>query len=43
MLQGHVRYFSGCITTTTRPTATKLDKVVTYYKKPQPIKSHNPF
>ena len=41
VLQGHVNYFSCCITTTTRPMATKLRKVVTYYKKLQIIKSHN--
>ena len=29
VLQGHVNYFSGYITTTTRPMATKLDKSVT--------------
>ena len=42
VLQGHVNYFSCCITTTTRPMATKLGKVVTYYKKLNPIKSHSP-
>ena len=41
-LQGHIKYFGCCITTTTRPMATKLGKVVTYYKKLQPIKSDNP-
>ena len=40
VLQDHVNYFSCCITTTTRPT--KIGKVVTYYEKLQPIKSHNP-
>ena len=35
VLQSHVRH-------TKRPKATKLGKVVTYYKKPQPIKSRNP-
>ena len=33
--------FSCSITTTTRPMATKLGKVVTYYKKLQPNKSQN--
>ena len=42
VLQIHVKYFSCCITTTARPMAIKLDKVVTYYKKLQPITSHNP-
>ena len=42
VMQGHVNYFSCCITTTTRPMATKLGKVVTYYKKLDPIKSHSP-
>ena len=42
VLQGHINYFSCCITNTTRPMATKLGKVVTYGKKLQPIKSHNP-
>ena len=42
VLQGHVNYFSCCITNTTRPMATKLGKVVTYYKTLQLIKSHNP-
>ena len=41
-LQGHVNYFSCCITTTTRPMDTEFVKVVTYYKKIQPIKSRNP-
>ena len=41
LLQGHVNYFSCCITTTTRPMATKLGNV-TYYKKAQLIKSQNP-
>ena len=35
-------YFTCCITTTTRPMATNLGKVVTYSNKIQPIKSHNP-
>ena len=35
VLQSHIKYFSCCITTTTRPIATKLDIVVTYYKKLQ--------
>ena len=39
--QAIVNYFSCCITTTTRPMATKRGKVVTYYKKLQPVKSHN--
>ena len=39
VLQGHVKYVSCCITTTTR---SKLGKVVTYNKKLQPIKSRNP-
>ena len=46
VLQGHIKCFSCCITTTTtttpRPMVTKLGKVVTYYKKLQPIKSHKP-
>ena len=43
VLQGHLKYFSCCITTAaTRPMTTKLGKVVTYYKKHQSIKSHNP-
>ena len=37
------KYCICCITNTTRPMATKRGKVVTYYKKLQPIKSHNPF
>ena len=41
-LQGHVICFSCCITATTRRMATKLGKVVTYNKKLQLIKSHNP-
>ena len=35
------KYFSCYITTTTRPIATKLCYVVTYYKKLQPNKTHN--
>ena len=31
-LQCQVKYFSCCTTTATRPMATKLGKVVTYYK-----------
>ena len=42
VLEGHIKYFRCCIVTTTRPMATKCGKVVTYYKKLQPIKSHNP-
>ena len=42
VLQGQVKYFSCCITTTTGSIATKLGKVVTYYKKLQPVKSRNP-
>ena len=42
VLKGHVNYFSCWITTTTRPIATKLGKVVIYNKKLQPVKSHNP-
>ena len=42
VLQGHVKHFSCCITTTTRPMATKLGKVVTCYKKLQSIKLHKP-
>ena len=38
VLQIHVKYFSCCITTTTKPMAMKLCKVVTYYKKLQPSK-----
>ena len=41
VLQGHVNYFSCCITTITRTMGTKLGKVVTYCKKLQPVKSHN--
>ena len=41
-LQVYVKYISFCIITTTRPQATKLDNVMTYYKKRQPIKPHNP-
>lgn len=41
VLQGHINFFSYCITTTTRPMATKLDKVVTSYEIIQPIKSNN--
>ena len=41
VLQGHMKYFDFCIITTARPMVTKLDKVVTYFKKLQPIKSHN--
>ena len=33
VFQGHVKHISCCITTTTRPMATKLGKLVTYYKK----------
>ena len=33
VLQGHVKHISCSITTTTRPMATKLGKLVTYYKK----------
>ena len=32
VLQGHVKHISCCITTTTRPMATKLGKLLTYYK-----------
>ena len=39
-LQGHANYFSCCVTTTTKPMATRHGKVVTYYKKLQPIKLH---
>ena len=42
ILQGHIKYFSYCISTSTRAMALKLGKVVTYYKKVQFIKSHNP-
>lgn len=42
VLQGHVEYISFCITTTTTPMATKGGKLVTYHKKLQSIKSHNP-
>ena len=42
VLQGHIKYFSCCIITNTRPMATKLGKEVTYYKKFQDIMSHNP-
>ena len=42
VLQGHVNYFSWCITTTTRPMVTKLAKEVIYYATLQLIKSHNP-
>ena len=37
------KYFSCCITTTTRAMATKLGKAVTFGKKIQPIKSYNSF
>ena len=37
VLQCHIKYFSCCITTTTRLVAIKLGKVVTYCKKLQPI------
>ena len=33
VLQGHVNYFSCCITTTSRPRTTTHGKAVTYYKK----------
>ena len=33
ILQGHIKYFSCCITATTRPIATKLGKVVIYCNK----------
>ena len=36
-----LKYYSSSIDTTATPRATKLGKVVTYYKKLQPIKSHN--
>ena len=36
VLQGHINCFSCCITTITKPMATKLDKTVTYHKKTQP-------
>ena len=39
--QGHVNYFSCYVITTARPVATKFGKFVTYYKKTQPVKSHN--
>ena len=42
VLQGDIKYFSCCITITTMPMATKFGKVVTYYKKIEPIKSYNP-
>ena len=42
VLQYGIKYFSCCIATSTKPMATKGSKVVTYYKKFQPIKSHNP-
>ena len=35
-------YFIYCIITTTKPMATKFGKIVTYYKRIQPIKSYNP-
>ena len=38
VLQGHVKHFSFCMTTTTKQNG----KMVIHYKKPQPIKSHNP-
>ena len=41
VLQGYVKCLSCCITTVTRPIATKLGKVVTCCKKLQPIKSHS--
>ena len=41
VLQSHVKYISCCITTTTRSILTELGKVVTNYKKLQPLKSHN--
>ena len=40
-LNGHVNYFSCCITTTTRPMDTKRSKVGIFYKKLRPIKLHN--
>ena len=43
VFQGHVNCFSYLITPTTRPMDTKLGKMVTNYKKIQPIKSHNPW
>ena len=42
VLQGQTNYFSCCITTNTRPVATKLSKAVTSIEKLQPIKSQNP-
>ena len=39
VLQKHVNYFSCCITATIWPMTTKLGKMVTHYKKIQPIKS----
>ena len=39
-LQGHANYFSCCVTTTTKPMATRHGKVVTYYKKLKSIKLH---
>ena len=41
VLQSHTKYFSCCITTTTNPMDTKFGRVI-YYKKLQPINSHNP-
>ena len=46
--KNHQKYFSCCITTTAKPIATKLvgdlplNLLETYYKKPQPVKSHSP-
>ena len=42
VLQGLIKYFNSFIITTTRIMATKLGKIVTYYKELQPIKPHNP-
>ena len=37
VLQGHVNYFSYCITTSTRPVFTKLSKVVTSIRNFNPL------
>ena len=39
---GRVWYTMRTFTTTARPMATKCGNLVTYYKKMQPIKYHNP-
>ena len=42
LLQVHLEYWYCYISTTARPIATKLGKVVTYYESFSPIKPHKP-